>query len=107
MYSGVELGVGINERHLTALVEHDAFADDPWTVTLVEYVRQLLKQDRVRIIGVCFGHQILGRAMGVKVGRSSLGWEVSVSLVKLTEKGKELFKKDILVSRQLSSESVY
>jgi GMP synthase-like glutamine amidotransferase len=51
----------------------------------------------VRIIGVCFGHQILGRALGVPVGRSDIGWEIAVCDVDLTEKGKALFGKDTLV----------
>ena len=63
-------------------------------------MQQLLAQDRVRIIGVCFGHQIVGRAMGVKVGRSNRGWEASVCEVDLTARGKELFGKDKLVRLQ-------
>jgi len=42
-------------------------------------------------MGVCFGHQIIGRAMDQKVDRSDKGWEISVSPVQLTEKGKALF----------------
>lgn len=57
----------------------------------------VLAQDRVRAIGVCYGHQIIARAMGTKVGRSDKGWEASVTEVKMTQKGKELFEKDILV----------
>ena len=65
---------------------------------LVEYVQKILAQDKVRIIGVCYGHQILGRALGAKVARSEGGaWEVSVCEVYLTPKGKEVFKKDHLV----------
>lgn len=63
----------------------------------MEFVQKVLAQDRVRIIGICFGHQILGRALGAKVGKSDEGWEVSVSNVDLTEKGKELFGRDTLV----------
>lgn len=77
---------------------HAAFADDEWIVKLVEYVRKLLfEQDRVRVIGVCFGHQIVGRAMDVKVGKSDAGWETAVMPVDLTAKGRELFGKDKLV----------
>ena len=61
----------------------------------------MLAQDRVKIVGVCYGHQIVGRALGAKVARSESGaWEVSVCRVVQTEKGKELFGgKDVLVSR--------
>jgi GMP synthase-like glutamine amidotransferase len=64
---------------------------------LVEFTEKLLKQKRIRIIGVCFGHQILGRALGVKVGRSDNGWEISVLPMELTAKGKEIFQQDTLV----------
>jgi GMP synthase-like glutamine amidotransferase len=46
---------------------------------------------------VCFGHQIVGRAMGVKVGRNDAGWETAVNDVQLTEKGKEVFGMEKLV----------
>lgn len=67
---------------------------------MVDYVKKILAQDRVRIIGVCYGHQIVGRALGGEVQRSDGvdgGWEVSVCTVNLTEKGKELFGKEELV----------
>ena len=35
--------------------------------------------------------------MGVKVGRSDTGWEISVTPMELTAKGKDLFKQDTLV----------
>ena len=49
------------------------------------------------MIGVCFGHQIIGRALDVKVDRGDRGWEVSVTKVHLTAKGKELFGLEELV----------
>ena len=68
---------------------------------MVDFVKEVLAQDRVKIVGVCYGHQIVGRALGAKVARSESGaWEVSVCQVIQTEKGKELFGgKDVLVSR--------
>ena len=76
----------------------NSFDDDPWILKLVDFTKKVLQQNRVRIIGVCFGHQIVGRAAGVEIGRSEGGWEVSVYPVELTEKGKELFQQDTLVS---------
>lgn len=52
----------------------------------------------MRVIGVCFGHQIVGRALGVPVERSDAGWELSVLPVQLSAKGKEVFQRDHLVS---------
>lgn len=70
---------------------------------LVEFTEKLLQQRHIRIIGVCFGHQILGRALGVKVGRSDDGWEVSVLPVELSARGKEIFQQDTLVSQEAST----
>jgi GMP synthase-like glutamine amidotransferase len=82
---------------ILTLSEHNSFDNDAWILKLVEFTEKLLKQDRVRVIGVCFGHQIIGRALGVKVGRSDNGWEISVLPVELTAKGKEIFQQDTLV----------
>jgi GMP synthase-like glutamine amidotransferase len=79
-------------------VGHNSFDDAPWILRLVDFTKKVLEQDRVRIIGVCFGHQIVGRALGLPVGRSDQGWEVSVVPVQLTETGKDIFKSPNLVS---------
>lgn len=91
----------VKYKSLTNIIAlgHTSFDDTPWILKLVEFVQQVLAQERVRLIGVCFGHQIIGRAMGVKVGRSTAGWEVAVTPVDLSEKGKELFRQSKLVSR--------
>jgi GMP synthase-like glutamine amidotransferase len=74
--------------------KHDAFEDDEWILTLVEFVRKALLHDRVKIVGICFGHQIVARAMGALVARGDQGWEISVVETRLTEKGKEVFGKE-------------
>lgn len=79
------------------LVEHNSFEDRPWINRLVEFTKKALEHDRVRTLGICFGHQIIGRALGVKVGRSEIGWELSVSKMDLSKRGKKLFGKNKLV----------
>jgi GMP synthase-like glutamine amidotransferase len=87
----------INELVDMLRVEHDSFLDVPWINKLVEFTQKVYAQDRVRLIGICFGHQIIGRALGVPVGRSDIGWEIAVCDINLTEKGRELFGKEKLV----------
>ncbi|KAF2275561.1 class I glutamine amidotransferase-like protein [Westerdykella ornata] len=87
--------------------KHNSFDDHPWILKLMDFVKMVLQQDRVRMIGVCFGHQIIGRASGVKVGRSDDGWEISVLPVQLTEKGKELFGQDTLNIHQMHRDIVF
>lgn len=52
---------------------------------------------------MCFGHQILGRALGARVGRSDDGWEIAVLPVQLTAKGKDIFQQDTLVRLPLTA----
>jgi GMP synthase-like glutamine amidotransferase len=53
----------------------DSFSDDAWVVALREKVTQLLAQ-RKKMVGVCFGHQLIALCMGAPVGRAPQGWGV-------------------------------
>lgn len=87
------------QSKLNKNVEYNAFENDSWVLRLVEYVQHALKHPHVRIIGVCYGHQIVARALGAQVVQNDRGgWEASVSEVQQTAKGKLLFgNKDVVV----------
>lgn len=51
----------------------DSFSQEPWVLSLREKVEGLL-QSRKKLIGVCFGHQLIALCLGSKVGRSPHGW---------------------------------
>ncbi|KAF2396595.1 class I glutamine amidotransferase-like protein [Trichodelitschia bisporula] len=87
--------------------KHSAYLDDPWILDLVEFVKTTLHQERVRIIGVCFGHQIVGRALGQRVYLGDAGWEVSVTPIELSEAGKALFQRPELSLYQMHRDIVY
>ncbi|ERF68940.1 hypothetical protein EPUS_08174 [Endocarpon pusillum Z07020] len=86
---------------------YNSFEDAPWIKKLVDFTAEILKQDRIRLIGVCFGHQIIGRAMGVKVGRNEAGWEAAVDDFDLSERGKQLFGKEKLSIHQMHRDIIY
>lgn len=70
-----------------------------WITRLVGFTRRILHSPSgIRVIGVCFGHQIIARALGVMPQRNNNGWEVAVSNVDLTDAGKDVFRLDNLVS---------
>lgn len=94
----ISSAVGNHNTDVYRCAEHNSYDDLPWINKLVEFTQKVYAHDRVRIIGVCFGHQIVGRALGVKVGPSDLGWEIAVCDMDLTSTGKELFGKEKLVS---------
>ncbi|KAF5237778.1 hypothetical protein FAUST_5876 [Fusarium austroamericanum] len=107
----------VNELHSYPVIEdidailitgsrHTAFDNDPWILKLVEYTKKAIASNRVRVVGVCFGHQIVGRAEGAKCGRSNNGWEVAVTEVDLTAKGKEVFGLDKMRIHQMHRDIV-
>lgn len=49
-----------------------------WVDILEGFVRQLWEQ-RIPLVGVCFGHQLMAKALGGEVGKSTKGWGVGVS----------------------------
>lgn len=57
-------------------------------------------QKRIPILAICYGHQILARALGGKVIKNPKGCEISVTKVNLTPSGTDLFGTDHLVSPQ-------
>lgn len=53
----------------------DSFSDAPWIVELRRQVTDLLTQKK-KLLGICFGHQLIALCLGAKVGRAPQGWGV-------------------------------
>lgn len=51
----------------------DAFGDEPWVQTLRCRVRERLDAGQ-RLLGVCFGHQLIAHCLGAPVARAPQGW---------------------------------
>jgi len=51
----------------------DSFSDEPWVRTLRDKVAGLLLQ-RKKLLGICFGHQLIALCLGAQVGRAPQGW---------------------------------
>lgn len=51
------------------------YEDHPWIPPLENFLRDAYAQ-KIPIVGICFGHQILAQALGGKVEKFSGGWSV-------------------------------
>ncbi len=49
---------------------------DPWIGWLVEFLRAA--QGRTKLVGICFGHQVMAEAFGGRVIKSPKGWGVGL-----------------------------
>jgi GMP synthase-like glutamine amidotransferase len=52
---------------------HGAYERLPWMVKLEDFLRRAVAE-KVPLVGICFGHQILAQALGGKVEKSDRGW---------------------------------
>ncbi|KAF8404736.1 hypothetical protein HHK36_009625 [Tetracentron sinense] len=66
----------------------DAHGNDVWICKLLNLLKKLDSMKK-KVLGICFGHQILGRALGGKTGRAVSGWDIGVTTVNL--KSSNLF----------------
>ena len=64
------------------------YDDIPWINKLKNFVRQLHSEEK-KIIGICFGHQLVAEALGGKTGQAETGWCVGVHKNKFTDAAKD------------------
>ncbi|EKM53291.1 uncharacterized protein PHACADRAFT_259553 [Phanerochaete carnosa HHB-10118-sp] len=69
-----------------------AYENLEWINQLVAYIASVAEtKPNVKLIGICFGHQIIGRALGEDCVPNGGIWEVGPIPIQLTETSKELF----------------
>ncbi len=69
----------INEcdAYLITGSKHNSYDEDPWIVVLKDYIRTLIEQDK-KLLGICFGHQVIAHALGGLAAKSDKGWGVGI-----------------------------
>lgn len=90
--------------------KHSAHENDAWIHKLVDFVRTTASlHPQVKLIGICFGHQIIARALGGDKACvvNTAGWEVGPTKIELTPLGEKIFgKPGELVMQQMHRDHV-
>ncbi len=62
-----------------------AYEDEPWIKQLISFVQEAYASKKTKLIGICFGHQLLAQALGGQVKKSEKGWGLGRRTFKLLE----------------------
>ncbi|KAG0235240.1 class I glutamine amidotransferase-like protein [Mortierella sp. GBAus27b] len=86
----------------------NAYDDIPWINQLVEYIKTFPRDENApKVVGICFGHQIIGRAFNAKVGKSSKGWELGWTKTDLTPAGEKFWQDTQMRIQELHQDIVH
>jgi len=72
------------DAYLITGSRHGVNEGSPWIAALEEFVRTL-HQAQKKLIGICFGHQLIAKALGGKVIKWPQGWGVGMSCNKVNQ----------------------
>ena len=74
VYAGeFPLSVAACDAYLVSGSRRSVYEDLPWIARLSAFLRELHAARR-RVVGICFGHQLIGQAMGGRAERAPQGW---------------------------------
>lgn len=59
--------------------KYSTYERSPWMIGLIAFLQQL-RQERIPVFGICFGHQIMADAYGGLNAKSEKGWGVGSQL---------------------------
>ncbi len=63
------------DAYLITGSKSSVYEDKPWIAQLMDFVRELDARKK-KLVGICFGHQIVAHALGGRTEKSSKGWGV-------------------------------
>lgn len=72
------------EAYLITGSRHGVNDGYSWITNLEAFILQLHTAQK-KLIGICFGHQLIAKALGGKVTKASNGWGIGVSVNKITQ----------------------
>lgn len=74
---------GAHEAYLVTGSPAGVYEDRPWIAPLIEFVRAA--GETSKLVGVCFGHQLMAEAFGGRVEKSGRGWGIGLQTYDVLE----------------------
>ncbi|KAJ3377280.1 hypothetical protein HDU92_008485, partial [Lobulomyces angularis] len=71
-----------------------SYQNEPWILNLKKFCKLVIEKNLSKLLGVCFGHQVIAEAFGGKVEPNLAGWEVGWTDIKLNDFGISNFGKE-------------
>ena len=71
------------EAYVISGSKHGVYDGYPWIDTLMEFVRECRKLN-IKTVGICFGHQLIAKALGGRAEKAEVGWGFGVHRAQLT-----------------------
>jgi len=71
------------DAYLITGSKSSVYEDKPWIAALLDFVRELHRR-RKKLVGICFGHQVVAQALGGRVEKSAGGWGVGLHTHRFT-----------------------
>ena len=91
------------DAYLITGSKSSVYEDKPWIARLMEFVRELDSRKK-KVVGICFGHQLVAQALGGRTEKSPKGWGVGLHSYRFNEmpawNDRQLPGFSILVSHQ-------
>jgi GMP synthase-like glutamine amidotransferase len=72
------------DAYLITGSKSSVYDDKPWIGVLMDFVRELDRRHK-KIVGICFGHQLVAHALGGKTEKSPKGWGVGLHTHRFSE----------------------
>ena len=87
-FGNYPLEVNECDAYLITGSKASAYEDTPWIHSLKKFI-QKLHENKKKLIGICFGHQIVAEALGGSVRESLDGWHVGVDSIFLKKEASQ------------------
>ncbi len=70
--------ISMYDFYITTGSRFSVYEEIPWITVLIDFVKELDRQ-KIKLIGICFGHQIIGMACHARVEHAGKGYGVGVA----------------------------